>query len=168
MGLRAKIIMAAVNFLCLMVTLVYPNNATAIALLPSWITAGEWLYLRIASPLKIKKKSDGLIIAFFVFLVACATLSMCIGFVCNYIDHPTLLDAQVENIRPYFALKESVVFPFDFKIDYAAFEIFVLAIFGVYFISDIILTAYNELNPPKKNKRKMTQTPSEIINTVIK
>lgn len=166
MGVKGKIVIAAINFLCLLVTLIYPNDATPIALLPCWITAGEWLYLRIPTPLKVSNKRDFFVITFFVMLVVCATLSMFVGFGCTYIDSTSPL-FNGKYLGPYYSLKENAVFPFNFEIEYAIFEGFVCLIFVLYFICEIIISAYDELHPEGDTKNNITKKPSEIINNHI-
>lgn len=161
MSLGVKIIMTAINLMCLVVTLIYPSNITAISLLPSWITAGGWLYLRvtsISSSRGIHKAKNILFTVSFVFLVVCTTISLLIGFICEYANCTGMYDF------PCFVLKEGVVLPFEVVIDYGVFEKFVFIIFAIYFALEIFLTGYGKVSDSGEDYYNKNSTPNEVIN----
>lgn len=158
MTIGLKIVVAAINLVCLIVTLIYPNNATSIALLPCWITAVMWLYSRLSSFSGQKTKALFLILPL-TFLVICGALSFCIGVSCDYVVPVEPSDC------PHYAAKSEAIIPFDLHIDYNAFQIFVLIVFLLFTTIEII---FDFVNNPKNIQEtaqgESTRTPTQLVN----
>ena len=159
MTIGLKNIVAAVNLVCLFVTLIYPNDATPISLLPCWITTGTWLYNRLSSFSGKKTKALALILPL-AFLTLCAAISFCIGFACDYIVPESLS-------YPYYAIKSDAIIPVDFQMSYALFQIFVFVVCLLFSITEIIFEFVgNNSNAQKTSQKESTKTPAQLVNEI--
>ena len=156
MSIGLKIIVAAVNLVCLIVTLIYPNDATPISLLPCWVTAGMWIYNRLSSFSGRKTKALVLILPL-VFLTICASFSFCIGFACEYIS---------DSINyPYYEPKSDAMIPFNLHIDFRVFQIFVFVVCFLYYVAEIVFEFIgSSQNTSETVQDKSTKTPTQLIN----
>ena len=160
MTIGLKIIVAAVNLVCLVVTLIYPNDATPISLLPCWITTGTWLYNRLSSFSGKKTKALVVLILPLAFLTFCAAFSFCIGFACDYIAPESLS-------YPYYAIKSDAIIPFGFQMNYAVFQIFVFVVCLLYSIMEIVFEfVENNSNAQKTSQKESTKTPAQLVNEI--
>ena len=156
MTIGLKIIVAAVNLVCLIVTLIYPNDATPISLLPCWITAGTWLYNRLSSFTEKKTKEIVLILPL-VVLTACAAFSLVIGFACDY-----TISESID--YPCYVAKETAIIPFDIQLNYGIFQGFVFIVCLVYSILEIVFDFISNSGDEKKAVSKKSQkTPEELV-----
>ena len=165
MAIGAKIVVAAVNLICLFVTLIYPNDATPFSLLPCWITAGTWLYNRLS---KFDGNKNSKALTFIIplsLLVIFAAFSCAIGFSCEY-----KIPNEFNNLSkyPYYALKTDAVFPFEFIIQYSAFQIFVFSVCFLYFVLEIVFDFVSFQSSKDSRKDELSQNPTQSVNCKIK
>ena len=154
MSVGLKIIVAGINLVCLIVTLIYPNAATPISLLPCWVTAGMWLYNRLSC--FSGKKTKALVLIFpLVFLTISAAFSFCIGFACDY--------TVSESFKyPYYAARSDAIIPFDVHIDFRAFQIFVFVVCFLYYAADIVFEFIGNSKSVQQND--YAKTPTQLVN----
>lgn len=112
---KVKVVMTGINFVCLIITLLYPNNATPFAVVPVIATTTAWVL--------IDKEGH----AFSRFLV----LATCVASICLLIGLTGTLEKKSPSSIYYRVLfNENVAFIGDTSFDYGVFVALILGFFS--------------------------------------
>ncbi len=128
MSLKVKYVVTAINITCLVCTLLYPNPATAISLLPIIVTAVTWIFdQRETNPEKER-----------IWPCVLACLVGAGSFLLGVTSSPILGD-----VGWIMEFREEVAFVAGKYIPYSLFTVIVLVMVIPIYVGDIIYTKRN-------------------------
>lgn len=135
MSLKVKYVVTAINITCLICTLLYPNPATAISLLPVVVTAVAWIFdQRETNPERER-----------IWPCVLACLVGAGSFLLGVTSSPSL-----DHAKWIMEFREEVAFIGGRYIPYSLFAVIVLVMVIPIYVGDIIFTKRNNT---EKNDR---------------
>lgn len=156
MKTNVKIVMAGVNVACLLITLLYPNSATPVSLLPVIVTATSWVFLSRdanSSDKTAKRQRE-----YLVFSTVLGVISIVMGV--------TSRIQQVKCGTGYIVrfIKETALIG-DFSFDYAWFAVTIFIAILFMIVSEVIAAHRDQL---QRRSEKGNMSMHELVLLAIK
>lgn len=128
MNFMLKVVIAAINLVCLSIGLVFPNDATAFTILPPLVTSCEWL---ITTTREIRGKIN----FGYLFLITSASI---MGAACIFLGLTSYVRETSLSSEYLMVFREKVLYLAGKSFNYAYFASTVFIIFLCVSISEIV------------------------------
>lgn len=152
-----KIVMAGVNVVCLLITLLYPNSATPISLLPVIVTTTSWVFL--SQKTTLSKIVDKRRREYLIFSTVLAVICVVIGITCRINQSSCGAEYSIS-----FALETALIGGFSFDYVWFAGSAFLAILFLL--VAEVVASHRSQLRRDAENNPKsMHELVNETINS---